>query len=108
MASQLLPEESLGSDQLLSSANGRFTLVYQGDDGNLVLYGPSGTLWASDTHGRPAGICVMQGDGNLVIYGPEPDREYIWDTATDGNPGSRLILLDNGNVVLYRPDNTII
>jgi hypothetical protein len=36
MANELLPEESLLPDQSLTSANGRYTLVYQGD-GNLAL-----------------------------------------------------------------------
>lgn len=104
----LLPDESLGTDQSLSSVTGRYTLVYQ-SDGNLVLYRNRPgqewrALWASNSAGRPAGNCIMQGDGNLVIYGPA--GEYIWDTATDGNPGSRLVVQDDGNVVIYRSDGT--
>ena len=38
-------------------------------DGNLVLYGPSGSRWASNTW-SPANKLVMQDDGNLVMYGP--------------------------------------
>jgi hypothetical protein len=108
---QLLPDELLGIDQYLLSLNGLFTLVYQ-SDGNLVLYKnymanncgtrDSRALWASNTYGRPAQVCIMQGDGNLVIYGP--DGEYIWDTATDGQPGSRLVMQDDGNAVIYRSD----
>jgi hypothetical protein len=104
---QLLPDEFLEADQSISSLNGRFTFVYQGD-GNLVLYknyrnGSRKALWDSQTDRRPVGRCIMQGDGNLVIYGP--DGEYIWDTATDGNPGSRLVFQDNGDVVIYNARN---
>lgn len=104
----LLPDESLGTDHSLSSVTGRYTLVYQ-SDGNLVLYRNRPgqewrAIWASNSAGRPAGTCIMQGDGNLVIYGPAGD--YIWDTATDGNPGSRLVVQDDGNVVIYRSDGT--
>jgi len=38
------PGEILNPDQSITSANGRYTFVYQGD-GNLVLYGPGGPLW---------------------------------------------------------------
>src|SRR5947209_4484669 len=61
------PGEVLTQDQSITSANGQYTFVYQGD-GNLVLYGPGGALWASNTGGRSVGECIMQGDGNLVIY----------------------------------------
>jgi len=103
----LMPDEHLGPHQYLVSLNGRYFLFYQ-DDGNLVLLGPYGALWASNTNGRPAGVCIMQGDGNLVIYGPGPDREYIWDTSTYDNPGSRLVVQNDGNVVMYRPDNSVV
>lgn len=97
------PGEVLAAGASISSADGRYTFVYQ-TDGNLVLYGPAGALWASNTDGKPVGSVIMQGDGNLVIYGP--GGLYVWDTATDANPGSRLIVQDDGNVVIYRPDNT--
>jgi hypothetical protein len=37
MSDQLLPNQSLTPNQLLTSASGRYTFVYQGD-ANLVLY----------------------------------------------------------------------
>ena len=99
----LQPETALHPGDTLTSANGLYGLMYQAD-GNLVLYGPDGPLWDSQTDGRPAGVCIMQADGNLVLYGP--DEEYVWDSQTDNNPGSRLIIQDDGNVVIYRPDGT--
>src|SRR5205809_6150613 len=105
---QLLPNESLGPDESLMSANGRYTFVYQGD-GNLVLYEnyqpqQRRALWASDTAGRPAASCDMQGDGNLVLYAS--DGQAVWSTDTSHDPGSRLVVQDDGNVVIYRPNNS--
>jgi hypothetical protein len=96
------PGEVLSPGLLLTSANGRYTFVYQGD-GNLVLYRPGRALWASGTDGRPLGVCIMQDDGNLVVYGSA--GQALWASGTDGNPGSRLAVQDDGNVVIYRPDN---
>ena len=96
------PGEALYPDESIWSANGRFRFIYQ-TDGNLVLYGPGGPLWNSQTGGKTPGVCVMQNDGNLVIYGPR--AVYIWDSKTPGNPGSRLVIQDDGNLVIYRPNN---
>jgi Common central domain of tyrosinase len=99
------PGEVLNPDQGITSANGRYTFVYQGD-GNLVLYSPAGPLWASDTAGTPPGACIMQGDGNLVIY--RPGLKVVWASDTWQHPGSRLVVQDDGNVVIYRPDGTAV
>jgi tyrosinase len=101
--SDMHPGEILGPGQSISSADGRCTFVYQ-SDGNLVLYGPGGAMWASGTDGSPVGAAIMQGDGNLVIYGP--GSHYVWDSATDQNPGSHLVVQNDGNAVIYRPDGT--
>jgi subtilisin family serine protease len=97
------PGEVLNPGESITSANGRYRFVYQ-TDGNLVLYGPARALWASNTHGRPAGETVMQSDGNLVIY--TPGGTPIWSSSTHNNPGSRLLVQDDGNVVIYRPNGT--
>ena len=46
-------------------------------DGNLVIYGPAGPVWATGTNG-PDRSLVVQSDGNLVIYGPSGP---VWDRA---------------------------
>ncbi len=97
------PGTVLNAGDEVRSANARYRFVYQAD-GNLVLYGPGGALWDSQTDGTPAGTCIMQTDGNLVIYGPGQD--YIWDSTTDNNPGARLIMQDDGNAVIYRTNGT--
>jgi hypothetical protein len=98
------PGELLSPDQPISSANGKYRLVYQ-SDGNLVLYRNSdgAPLWASNTHGTPVGACIMQGDGNLVLY--QANAAPIWSSGTWQHPASRLVVQDDGNVVIYRPDN---
>jgi len=63
------PGEVLNPGQGITSAGGRFSFVYL-SDGDLVLYGPAGALWASNTHGQPVGVTIPEADGNLVIYGP--------------------------------------
>ena len=98
-------ETTLLPGKTVRSANGLYGMTYQAD-GNLVLYGPDGPRWDSQTDGQPAGVCVMQADGNLVLYGP--DEEHVWDSETDNNPGSRLFIQDDGNAVIYRPDGTAI
>ncbi|WP_442922085.1 hypothetical protein, partial [Microbispora sp. ATCC PTA-5024] len=97
------PGEVLLPGQSISSGDGRYSFVYQGD-GNLVLYGPGGALWDSKTGGTTAGVCVMQGDGNLVIY--RPGGTPVWASGTSQDPGSRLVVQGDANVVIYRPDGT--
>jgi hypothetical protein len=96
--------EVMNPGQSIGSANGRYSLVYQGD-GNLVLYDGS-ALWTSGTDGRPAGVCMMQGDGNLVLYAR--GGEALWDSGTSQHGGSGLIVQDDGNVVIYAPDGTAV
>lgn len=84
--------------QFLRSADNRFTFVLQGD-GNAVIYGPTGALWASGTATGQSTLVSMQGDGNLVIYGPS--NNAIWATGTSGHPGARLSMQNDGNLVIY-------
>lgn len=99
------PGEDLEPDHSLRSTNGRFYLVFQQSDGNLVLYDTLPTvrpLWASGTDHRRAALCAMQQDGNLVIY--DDSGRSLMSSGTSDNPGSRLVVQDDGNVVIYRPD----
>ena len=59
------PGQVLDPGGTITSTNGQYSFVYQGD-GNLVLYEGGNPLWASNTWGQPVGVCIMQGDGNLV------------------------------------------
>ena len=90
--------QGLKVGQSLTSCDGRFTLVLQGD-GNLVLYGPSGAKWASNTVGNIAYEVTMQGDGNLVLY--TGIGRALWASGTSGHNGAVLVVQNDGNLVIY-------
>ena len=102
--------ESLGIDQKLTSSNGKYTLIMQGD-GNLVLYTESNTpVWATKTDGKGAVRASLQNDGNLVLYTKEVERRFrrdepvaVWASQTRGE-NVRLILQDDRNLVIYTSD----
>ena len=103
-ASALASGQQLAPGQQLVSPSGSYTLVMQ-NDGNAVVYGPSGAVWASGT-GVAGTVLVMQGDGNLVAYtsGGRP----VWDTHTGTSPGASLVMQDDGNLVVYSKDKKAI
>ncbi|MGM1062736.1 S8 family serine peptidase, partial [Saccharothrix sp. Mg75] len=101
----LLRGEALQAGQSRTSADGRFTLVMQGD-GNLVLYTAAGqALWHTNTHGTGATHAVLQGDGNLVVYTAAGVAK--WNTGTWGTAADRLIVQNDSNVVLYGPGGQV-
>ena len=94
----LQPDQSLSTGQTLTNCKGNVYLAMQGD-GNLVIYGPPGALWSSNTAGTGANVAVMQGDGNFVVYaGSTP----LWASNTANHPGAFLIMQDDGNLVVYQ------
>jgi LysM repeat protein len=102
--------ESLGIDQKLTSSNGKYNLIMQGD-GNLVLYTESNTpVWSTRTEGKGAIRASLQDDGNLVLYTKEVERRFrrdepvaVWASNTSGEK-VRLILQDDRNLVIYTSD----
>jgi WD40 repeat protein len=101
---RLLPGQGLMAGRSIKSADGRFTLIIQGD-GNLVLYGPDNqALWASNTNGHGnIWDVIMQGDGNLVVY--DAHNHALWASNTNGKPGATLTVQNDGNVVIYDTGN---
>lgn len=85
----------------LRSSDGRWTTVIQGD-GNLVIYGPRGPIWASNTDGRgvPPFMLAMQSDGNLVIYGRN-GATWASNTNGRGNAPFTLVMQNDANLVIY-------
>jgi len=77
--SNLASGESLFANESVWSQNGAYQLIMQ-NDGNLVEYGPSGALWASNT-GTPGSWAIMQGDGNLVVYTSSGTPVFATGTA---------------------------
>lgn len=96
--STIVAGQRLYPDTEVSSTNGAYRLRYQ-SDGNLVLYGPNGPRWSSQTGGLGGLFAEMQPDGNFVAYfssGAEP-----WATHTAGIPGAELRVQDDGYLVVY-------
>lgn len=87
---------TLGVGQALWSHDGRFQANMQGD-GNFVVYGPTGAMWASGT-GVSGSTLRMQSDGNLVVYAPGSVAK--WNSATQG-ANARVVMQDDGNLVVY-------
>jgi hypothetical protein len=108
-ANDRLPAGSkLSPGEKLTSRNGEFSVVMQGD-GNLVLYFQGTTaLWNSETCGALAASCSLQEDGNLVVYGSsEGTQQAIWSSGTFGKQGVQLICQDDGNLVIYQDGKSI-
>ena len=85
---------SLAAGQSITSDNGKYKLELQAD-GNLVLSGPTGVGWSSDTAGKGGAHADMQADGNFVLY-------------TADKPGAHLVLQDDRNIVIYAADGTTV
>lgn len=99
--------------QPLVSQDGRFKLILQTTDGNLVLYQGETALWSPHLeHVDPKypypnawykNLLVFQTDGNLVVYGgttPGDISIAIWSSGTDGNPNATLNVQSDGNLVI--------
>jgi hypothetical protein len=98
---QLNAGQGLGQHQSVTSCDGRFKFIMQGD-GNLVLYKNGQPLWGSGTNGKGGDRVIMQEDGNLVIY--KSDGNPVWASNTPGssNRNANLSVQNDGNVVIYR------
>ena len=92
---------SLAAGQSITSDNGKYKLELQAD-GNLVLSGPTGVGWSSDTAGKGGAHADMQADGNFVLY--TADNGVVWRTDTADKPGAHLVLQDDRNIVIYARD----
>jgi hypothetical protein len=99
----LLPtNRALGTAQVLTSLNGQYQAIMQGD-GNFVVYRVGGVpVFATRTAG-PGAQLVMQADGNVVIYSAGTP---LWATRTGPDHRSVLILQNDGNLVAYRSNGT--
>jgi hypothetical protein len=95
--------EHLSPGQSLVSPRGYYRLLVQ-PDGNLVVYGPTGTNWSSAT-GVPNSSLVLTATGNLVLAAG-PTANANWNTGdvirypTAGH--FEVDLQDDGNLVLYQ------
>jgi hypothetical protein len=94
----LAPGAELLPNEVLWSPKGNYQLVYQNDDGNLVLKKANGeVVWASGTPAHVPGKVLMQLDGNLVILDFDGNPAG-WATNTENNPGAYLQLYDDSDL----------
>lgn len=90
--------QQLTSNQSITSSNGSYRLVLQGD-GNLVMYSKNGAVWSTATDHRPVVRAVMQGDGNFVLY--DSAGKAYWSSRTDHHSDSIVMIQDDGHTVVY-------
>jgi hypothetical protein len=93
---------TIGPNQSLVSADGRFSATMQAD-GNFVVYDRlvRGVAWTVGT--TAGGAMVMQGDGNVVLYRPGGGRAD-WASGTNSAGVMReftLVMQGDGNLVAY-------
>jgi hypothetical protein len=96
--STLTANHALTSGMELRSPNGSYRGIVQGD-GNFVIYGPAGAIYATHTSGAAARL-MMQTDGNLVL---SAGGHNVWSSGTHGldRSGAFVTLQSDGNLVLY-------
>jgi hypothetical protein len=97
---------TLRPGQSLTSIGGRYQAVFQATDGNFVIYGPSGAIWATGTGNRGASFLVFQADGNFVMYNwlSQP----IWASGSSSTHPGALSLGSDGNLVASNTTNQAI
>jgi hypothetical protein len=97
-AGAMTATQGLNAGHEVRSTDGRFTLVEQ-TDGNIVLYGPGGSvLWSAYTSGT-GNYLIMQSDGNLVQY--SACGQALWNSGTWTHAGAQLAIQNDGNLVIY-------
>jgi hypothetical protein len=101
----LYPGERLNPGDQLTSPNGRYALVMQGD-GNLLEYDEGTPVWTSNTAGHSGSDFEAQSDGNFVVYAP--GHASVWASNTAGHAGSVLKIQDDRNIVIYAPGNVAV
>ena len=101
----------------LLQAPGSGTRLIMQEDGNLVLYGASGSLFSTGTAGAQVDGLFVQDDGNIVLYGPTGPL-YVFSLSAEilvgagatllpgeafvgDDPGTVLVMQEDGNLVLY-------
>jgi hypothetical protein len=99
----LRPGGRLNGGMALFSPDYHYRAIMQ-TDGNFVVYGPNGPVWASRTGEGYASLLVTPG-GDAVITG-SPYENALWHSGTGGNPGAVLVLQNDGNLVVYRSNGT--
>jgi murein DD-endopeptidase len=88
----------------VTSPNGQFRLVLQGD-GNVVLYGiGNAVLWASNTASQPGASLRLRTDGKLVLV---RGTSTVWATNTAGLGITSLTVGDDADIALRNAAGTM-
>ncbi|WP_442588095.1 MAC/perforin domain-containing protein [Pedobacter sp. AW31-3R] len=118
ICTSLQPILTSNGNNTISSPNGKYRFVLQGD-GNLVLYNSANVgLWNSKTNSTASGWVYKLYyalDGNLIIKkvsatGTEQDIWAAYTEARGGTVGAEnanrayMVVQDDGNVALYYSD----
>jgi hypothetical protein len=113
-AGNVLPANTpLGPGQSLVSGNGKYMLVQQASDGNLVVYRKADmkAIWSLPKLAGPNAWAVVQSDLNFVVYtGPYPTMgSAVWSSGTGqsvNDPTAKLTLGEDGSLALSRSSST--
>jgi hypothetical protein len=104
MSNILSSGQSLAIGERLFSPSGQYWIGVLEEDGNLVLNGPTGAVWSSESWNKGGVRVDMQADGNLVLYAE--DNQPVWASNTD-SPGAHLAIQDDRNIVIYAADGSV-
>lgn len=100
----ICPGDIIRAGADIYSQNGVFMLTVQGD-GNVVIYGPGGSIWATSTSASGAYLTLQASDGNLVVYDQNGNTQWASGEVTCCNV--YVMFWNDGNLVKYTtPDMT--
>ena len=100
----ICPGDIIRAGAHIYSQNGVFMLTIQGD-GNVVIYGPGGVVWATGTSASGAYLTLQANDGNLVVYDQNGNGQWASNEFTCCNV--YFMFWNDGNLVKYTtPDMT--
>ncbi|NQX03848.1 hypothetical protein HQQ82_03440 [Rathayibacter sp. VKM Ac-2856] len=100
--SSLYGPNDLATGGQLRSNNGDYRTVVQ-KDGNVVVYGPQGALWSSQTGGVNSSLEIFE-NGRLQIVADNGAITWSAQPAAGGTAPFRLVMQDDGNLVEYDAD----
>jgi len=112
--------QTFKSNEILVSANKKYMLRLQKEDGNLCIYKynngkQGGFVWCSMAHGFKPGKFIMQTDGNAVVYTPTKNAKWSTKThsyydskfANKNNKPVKLVLENDGKLKLYSKSGAV-
>lgn len=96
------PNDFLFRGSYLRSDNGLYTLELQRSDGNLVLSGPNGPVWANNVSSDYLAMLI---DSNVITYSYKGGITWTPNTTDTGSFG--LQVRDDGNLVVINGEGIV-